>query len=81
MDLNSIRTIREISATSINVEPKHPDKIKRSTGALGADYYVDIDVSNKNVSFKGPTKGGVYDYKIQSDVLPDDIIGWGRVKK
>lgn len=45
-----------ISSTSIKIRPGNPDMIKRSTGALGADYYVDIDVSNKNIFFKGITK-------------------------
>ena len=43
-----------ISVTSTKVKPKNPDAIKRSTGALGADYFVDIDT-------KGKTKGGVMD--------------------
>lgn len=41
----------------VNVKPQNSSKIKNSTGALGADYYVDLDISGKNVSFKGKTKG------------------------
>lgn len=70
-----------ISSTSIKVKPINPDSIKRSTGALGADYYVDIDVSNKNVILKGITKGGVADFKIQDNVSIEDIINSGRVRK
>ncbi len=72
---------RGISATSITTKPINPDMIKQKTGALGADYYVDIDVSNKNKFFKGRTKGGLTDWKIQDNVNPSDIIGSGRVKK
>ena len=70
-----------ISSTSTKIRPENPDMIKRSTGAMGADYYVDIDVSNKNVFFKGMTKGGVPDWKIQDNVDVSDIINSGRVKK
>lgn len=70
-----------ISTTSTNIDPKNPDSIKKSTGALGADYYVDIDVSDKNVFFKGKTKGGALDYKIQDNISVDDIVSCGRVQK
>ncbi|KMJ46638.1 hypothetical protein AB204_02640 [Xenorhabdus khoisanae] len=70
-----------ISVTSTKVDPKNPDAIKRSTGALGADYYVDIDTSKKNVELKGKTKGGVMDWKIKDNVTDDDIIKYGRVEK
>ncbi|MDC9612554.1 S-type pyocin domain-containing protein [Xenorhabdus khoisanae] len=70
-----------ISVTSVKVDPKNPDAIKRSTGALGADYYVDIDTTNKNVELKGKTKGGVMDWKIKDNVTNEDIIKSGRVKK
>ena len=48
---------------------------------MGADYYVDIDVSNKNIFFKGHTKGGMPDWKIQDNVDINDIVNSGRVKK
>jgi RHS repeat-associated protein len=70
-----------ISSTSTKVAPVNPDSIKRSTGALGADYYVDINVKDKNVILKGITKGGVADWKIQDDVNIGDIVGSGRVRK
>lgn len=70
-----------ISSTSVHVKAVNPDKIKKSTVALGADYYVDINVSSKNVFVKGKTKGGVLDYKIQDNIYIEDIIGSGRVKK
>lgn len=38
-------------------------------------------IRDKNVFVKGQTKGVEYDYKIQSDVVPDDIIKLGRVQK
>lgn len=70
-----------ISVTSVKIEPKNPDSIKRSTGALGADYFVDIDTTSKNIELKGKTKGGVMDWKIKDDVLPADIKNKGRVAK
>ncbi|WP_241810669.1 hypothetical protein [Serratia sp. 14-2641] len=70
-----------ISVTSVKVDPKNPDSIKRSTGALGADYYVDIDTKNKNVELKGKTKGGVMDWKIKDDVSPSDVKNKGEVSK
>ena len=42
---------------------------------------MDIDVSDKIVFYKGKTKGGLVDYKIQSDVSITDIVGKGRVRK
>ena len=70
-----------ISVTSVKVDPKNPDAIKRSTGALGADYYVDIDTTKKNVELKGKTKGGVMDWKIKDNVDPTDIVNRGKVRK
>lgn len=70
-----------ISVTSVKVDPKNPDAIKRSTGALGADYYADINTVGKNVELKGKTKGGVMDWKIKDNVSPDDIINTGKVCK
>ncbi|WP_346882955.1 RHS repeat-associated core domain-containing protein [uncultured Algibacter sp.] len=82
-----------ISTTSTKIKPRNPDAIKRSTGALGADYYVDIDTKGKNVELKGMTKGGVPDWKIKDDVNVDikdkngniikngDIVGSGKVCK
>ncbi|MGX2858081.1 RHS repeat domain-containing protein, partial [Escherichia coli] len=70
-----------ISVTSVKVDPKNPDAIKRSTGALGADYYVDIDTTKKNVELKGKTKGGVMDWKIKDNVDPKDIVNRGKVRK
>ncbi|WP_218966785.1 RHS repeat domain-containing protein [Snodgrassella alvi] len=70
-----------ISATSVKVKPVNRDAIKRSTGALGADYYVDINTESKNVELKGRTKGGVMDWKIKDNISTNEIINKGRVKK
>jgi hypothetical protein len=70
-----------ISTTSVHVEPRSPDAIKRSTGAIGADYYVDIDTTEKKVELKGKTKGGVMDWKIKDNVSPQDIKNKGKVRK
>lgn len=68
-----------ISVTSVKVDPKNPDSVMRSTGALGVDYYVDIDT--KNVELKGKTKGGVMDWKIKDDVSPSDVKNKGKMSK
>ena len=52
-----------------------------STGALGADYYVDIKTTDMNVVLKDMAKGGLPDWKIRSDVTLGDIIGSGRVSE
>ncbi|UVD80387.1 MULTISPECIES: hypothetical protein [Myroides] len=70
-----------ISVTSTKIKLQNRDAIKRSTGAFGADYYVDIDTKGKNVELKGKTKGGVMDWKIKDDVSPNDIVGSGKVYK
>lgn len=71
----------EISATVTSIPPKNPDRIKNLTGALAADYYVDIDISNKKVAFKGNTKKGRMDIKIKDNISPSDIVNSGFVKK
>ncbi|WP_127956682.1 RHS repeat-associated core domain-containing protein [Serratia microhaemolytica] len=71
-----------VSATSTKIEPVRPDAIKRSTGALGADYYVDINTKDKNVELKGKTKGGIPDWKIKDNIdAENDVIKKGRVRK
>ena len=65
----------------MKIDQKNPDAIKRSTGALGADYYVDINTRGKNLELKGKTKGGVMDWKIKNNVSYRDIIKKGKVKK
>ena len=70
------------SATTTSIAPKNSDEIKQSTGALGADKYVDIDTKNLEVELKGKTKGGVLDYKIKSDFnYADHVVGEGNVTK
>lgn len=82
-----------ISATTVQVKPKSPERIMGSTGATGADYFVDIDVTDRqvvkggktvtesiDVELKGKTKGGVLDYKIKSDIDPDRIVNHGSCK-
>ena len=72
-----------ISVTSIHVDARNPDAIKRSTGALGADYYIDIDTRDLDVTYKGKTKGRLPDWKIRSSLDFDSkaIVGHGKVSK
>lgn len=70
-----------ISATSVNVPPCDPDKIRNRTGALGAGCYADINTKDLNVVLKGITKGGLPDWKIKDNVTPDRIVGSGKVRK
>ena len=70
-----------ISTTSTSVKPQNPDYIKKETGALGADYYVDINTEGKKVELKGKTKGGLPDWKIKDDISPEDIKSSGKVCK
>ncbi len=69
-----------IPATSTDVEPVDPDEIKRITGARGADEFIDIDISGKQV-LRRNTKAGNKEIVIQEDVLPDDIVGSGKVRR
>lgn len=70
-----------LSSTSISVKPKKPDSIRRSTGALGADKYIDIKTDGLDVELKGKTKGGVLDYKIKSDInFEDHVVDYGSVE-
>lgn len=61
-----------LSSTSTSIDPVNPDAIRRSTGALGADYYVDIKTDDLDVELKGKTKGGVPDWKIKSSFKFDE---------
>ena len=72
-----------ISATSINLKARNPDYIRNATGALGADYYIDIDTRNLDVKYKAPTKKGWPDWKIRSSLKFDSkaIVGHGKVSK
>lgn len=70
-----------ISTTSTSVKPQNPDYIKKETGALGADYYIDINTEGKKVELKGKTKGGLPDWKIKDDISPEDIKSSGKVCK
>ena len=72
-----------ISATSINLKARNPDYIRNATGALGADYYIDIDTSELDVTYRGKTKGRLPDWKIRSslDFNSEAILGHGKVSK
>ncbi|MGE9658850.1 hypothetical protein ACQP6C_10210 [Snodgrassella alvi] len=72
-----------ISATSIHLQARNPDYIRNATGALRADYYIDIDTRNLDVTYKGKTKGRLPDWKIRSSLDFDSkaIVGHGKVSK
>ena len=72
-----------MSATSVHVDARNPDYIKNVIGALGADYYIDIDTSELDVTYRGKTKGRLPDWKIRSSLKfnSEAILGHGKVSK
>lgn len=69
-----------IPTATTNIEPVGTDKIKKLLGAKNADYYIDIDITDKAV-LRRKTKQGNHEIVIQQDIKPEDIIDSGRVKK
>jgi hypothetical protein len=69
-----------IPTATTNIEPVNPDKIKDLLGARNADYYIDIDITDKKV-LRRTTKQGNIEIVIQEDIKSEDIVGSGRVKK
>lgn len=69
-----------IPATTTNIEPVDPDKIKDATGARNADFWVDIDISGKRI-LRRTTKEGRKEIVLQEDVSTDDIQGFGRTHR
>jgi len=56
-----------IPTATTNIEPLWPDKIKTLLGAKNADYYIDIDITNKTV-LRRKTKQGKHEIVIQQDI-------------
>lgn len=69
-----------IPTTTTNLDPVNSDKIKRLLGARQADAYIDIDISGKPV-LRRRTKSGWIEIVVQSDIIPNDIIDWGSVRR
>jgi hypothetical protein len=69
-----------IPTATTNIEPVGPDKIKELLGAKNADYYMDINITNKLV-LRRKTKQGHYEIVIQENIKPEDIVESGIVKK
>ncbi len=69
-----------IPTCTTNIDPVHPDKIKKALGARSADAYVDIDVTDKKTLTR-KTKEGKVEIVIQEDIDPGDIVGSGKVSK
>jgi len=69
-----------IPTATTNIEPLCADKIKELLGAKNADYYMDIDITDKPV-LRRKTKQGNHEIVIQQDIKPEDIVSSGIVKK
>jgi len=69
-----------IPTATTNIAPVGADKIKELLGAKNADYYIDIDITDKPV-LRRKTKQGNYEIVIQQDIKPEDIVDSGIVKK
>jgi hypothetical protein len=67
-----------IPATTTDILPVNPDDIRDVTGARSAQYYIEIDITEKK-GFVRKTKSGNVEYVIQSDISPEDIKNSGRV--
>ncbi|HET6878804.1 MAG TPA: hypothetical protein VFI31_01465 [Pirellulales bacterium] len=66
-----------IPATTTDIEPVDPDRIKNATGARNADAWMDIDVTNKRVRCRF-TKAGQKEIVILEDVDAGQILASGR---
>jgi uncharacterized protein RhaS with RHS repeats len=70
-----------ISATTTNIEPVNPNKIREITGmSREPEAYMDIDVTGKTMIQK-TTKSGHIEFQIQGDILPTDISATGKVSR
>jgi hypothetical protein len=69
-----------IPATTTNIEPVNPDKIKDVTGARNADAWMDIEIAGKRV-VRRMTKEGRKEIVIQEDVSREDIQNVGRTHR
>jgi hypothetical protein len=70
-----------IPTTTRNFAPATQDIARTKTGARNAEFYVDLDVSGVA---RGPTtitRSGLPEYPIQGDLVPEMILGFGRVPK
>jgi hypothetical protein len=67
-------------ATTINIEPIDPDRIRDATGARNADYYMNTDATNRRTRERR-TKRGRIEIVIMDDIHAEDIIDSRRVAK
>ena len=70
-----------ISATSIHLEARNPDYIRNATGALGADYYIDIDTSELDVKYKGRQREEYQTGKLEVVLISNLKQSWGIERK
>jgi hypothetical protein len=66
-----------IPATTTDIEPVDPDRIKEATCARNADAWMDIEVTNKRVRRRF-TKAGQKEIVILEDVDAGQILASGR---
>lgn len=69
-----------IPATTTNIEPVNPDRIKDATGARNADAWMDIDITGKKV-LRRMTKEGHKEIVIQEDISTSDIQNAGKTRR
>lgn len=66
-----------IPATTIDIEPVDPDRIRDVTGARNADAWMDIDITELKV-LRRLTKSGRKEIVILEDILARQVIDAGR---
>lgn len=66
-----------IPATTTDIAPVDPDRIKEVTGARHSDAWMDIDITGKRV-LRRFTKAGRKEIVILDDILATQVIASGR---
>lgn len=69
-----------IPATTTNIDPVNPDRIKDVTGARNADAWMDIDISGKRI-LRRTTKEGRKEIVIQENILSKNTQDAGRTHR
>jgi hypothetical protein len=70
-----------IPTTTRNLAPKSQDYVRTMTGAKNVDRWVDLDVTGLARGPTTSTRRGLPEYPIRDNLLPEMIIGFGKVPK